>query len=609
MRSLGIVVVGLGLISTITEWPRGLLLLGCGVVFLVIPRIVHPTPRVHGVFYPALLAGSLEALVLSVIFYTASVPNFAQPSDLATSAYYALVGFSAALFFAGLTDYSVHSNRVAIEQKLESLEQRLFGDERRTVPPSPPHAPASPPFPELVNRDGKPSMLVVTLLIIGIALSGVGGAFWLAYSTGEVDHISGTTSGIGLGWNPTYPPAFYPQISLGIQPSLNGSQTSALVFNVYGQLYTNKTFTFDFVSPFIITKQVGRYGNGNWSYTNSSGYGSDIYYNYTPSPNSTDTNLEGDAVFHFENLPYLSDHGASTVFLPFAASIPRQLMPNSNTTFGYIIVSGVNYNVYLVLPVGDPVTSGYPSFEPSTTYLSPTKGGATQSLEFTVNGTGSLSLSYENPSSVQTFQNYLTAAIFLLTIGVTTTFSAAFELARGRSAVRLEQPPPPNVQPEAAVGQMPPNVQDRRVRVIEFVGTLGLLFGLVTALLQESFPKGVIAILIAIIILFMTFAFLAYASVSMNPNHERTRTFLQAMCASFGGLVGFFFAAAFALALVQATGDFVAALGLAVTIAVFIIVPSVTGILICLGLVRAMMFAFDRLSPQQQAAPAAQAQA
>jgi len=197
-------------------------------------------------------------------------------------------------------------------------------------------------------------------------------------------------------------------------------------------------------------------------------------------------------------------------------------------------------------------------------------------------------------------------AIVLITLGLVAP--CLFWIARRRRRpIALPAPAAPVPVPPTAPavrGQNPPGADDRRTKTLEFVGTLGGLLGVIVTLLVESLPTPVRVLFTTVVILFIIFAFLAYASVSIGWERERTNAFLRMFCATFSGLIAMSFAVTFTLALVEVASDFDKALGFVGTVVAFIVLVGAFSIAIYYGFARTMVFAFEQMTPPVAAQPA-----
>jgi hypothetical protein len=128
---------------------------------------------------------------------------------------------------------------------------------------------------------------LVFLFVVGVALSIYGGILLSQFGSAQVDNIGVLTNGIGWDWFPGNPEdnVFTPEVDL--TPSVNDSGLSSLFFVLNADLYSNTTFTFGFVSPYLILSKILFDKNGNWSYSNVENAGSVITFSHMPKLNST----------------------------------------------------------------------------------------------------------------------------------------------------------------------------------------------------------------------------------------------------------------------------------------------------------------------------------
>jgi hypothetical protein len=122
-----IFLIGIGVIYTLIS-ESGLWILGAGFGFFVLWLTFHGKRPTTGLLYPSLFAGATELFIVALAFYAANFASFLKSGELPITLYYSLLALSVAFFLAGVTDYGVRSSRIATEQKIQRLEQRLFGD-------------------------------------------------------------------------------------------------------------------------------------------------------------------------------------------------------------------------------------------------------------------------------------------------------------------------------------------------------------------------------------------------------------------------------------------------------------------------------------------------
>ncbi len=277
-------------------------------------------------------------------------------------------------------------------------------------------------------------VILITTLISGVLLSGAGVGVYISNSTsgGSYDNLSSIDTGVILGWDPYDSPVIHPIIQIGVAPFINKSQTSDIIFDIEGTIDTNKTFTFGFISPFLITS-VREFGQGNWSYQNVRDLGSTIYYTFKLNSTLTGGFLAGNAVFYFTNLPARVDHGSYMVFIPFGGGLTFQFQSAMNMTHVFTYDHGQNFLFDLDIPLTYRVTSSYPAFSSPIPELGPLCCGIQQSLQalqYQLNGTAALSVNYEDSETISQFSASQSRELFFLGLGVPLLLSSLLELAK-----------------------------------------------------------------------------------------------------------------------------------------------------------------------------------
>ena len=141
------------------------------------------------------------------------------------------------------------------------------------------------------------------------------------------------------------------------------------------------------------------------------------------------------------------------------------------------------------------------------------------------------------------------------------------------------------------------NESDPRLRMVEFIVTLGGLLGIITSLLQDLLVPEARTAFVTFIVLFIVFAFLAYATVATTSPRRTIQFALAGFSATFSGLL----VVSFSIPLSNAS------LGIALLSEKYIgVYPAITiYILLLFGLVyliyrlmtRAIMRAFGRMAP------------
>ena len=269
-------------------------------------------------------------------------------------------------------------------------------------------------------------IILSVTLILGTAFCVFGGYKWYSSSGSSYDHLAATGTSVILGWDPYDSSADHPNIYIGVEPFLNGTITSALIINILGTIYTNKTFTFGFISPFIISSV--EWERGNWSYQNVSDLGSIIYYTYRLNSSLRSGFLSGSSVFYFTNLPARNDHGSYTVFIPFGTLLSSQFHMTHFFTFN----RDQEFSFRLDIPLTYIVTSSYPPFSSTTAAGNSSSQTPLQSLLYNLNGTAGLSVTYEDSEAVDNFAVSQNQELFSLGLGVPLLLSSLLEVARRR---------------------------------------------------------------------------------------------------------------------------------------------------------------------------------
>jgi hypothetical protein len=299
---------------------------------------------------------------------------------------------------------------------------RMPEREKQTWHPMAPH-----------KRPSMKAVLLIVTLVSGVALVCMGFAIQVQISGGIHYNPSTFSAGVIVGWDP-FNASVNPQIAIGIAPFINDTVTSSLIITINGVGFINGPFTFGFISPFIISSAQG-YG-GNWSYQNVSNLGSIIYYRQRM--NFTQTVLQGSSDFKFTNLPGRFDHGSYRVFIPFAGGYTYQFQSAMNLTYRITYDQGTqNFLFDLDIPWTYLVTSSYPSFVSDRPQFGPLCCGLVQkppleALEFHLNGSTSVSVSYENSDTVSHFMALQNLELFSLGLGVPLTLSSLLEFAKLR---------------------------------------------------------------------------------------------------------------------------------------------------------------------------------
>src|SRR5208282_5733032 len=156
---------------------------------------------------------------------------------------------------------------------------------------------------------------------------------------------------------------------------------------------------------------------------------------YTQKMNTTHVNINGQAVFSFNNLPGKDDHGSYQVFIPFTGGIPSQLWEPVFNTYYFTYDQGVhNFLLDLDIPWSYAVTSSFPLFITTKSQLPPFCCGVLQqplqSLQYNLTGNTSLSVSYENSTAVTQFMTEQNLELFYLALGIPLLLSSLFEFAK-----------------------------------------------------------------------------------------------------------------------------------------------------------------------------------
>jgi hypothetical protein len=276
------------------------------------------------------------------------------------------------------------------------------------------------------------SIILVGTLLLGGLLSATGVYTWGSTLGGSYDNLASIGTSTILGWDPYESPAVHPIIEIGVVPFQNNSLISVLIFNIMGTIYTNKTFTFGFISPFLISA-VGE-EQGNWSYRNVANLGSIVYYTYRMNSSLEYGNLAGNSVFYVTNLPSRFDHGSYQVFIPFGGGFTPQFESAMNLTRNFVYDRGSeNFKFDLDIPLTYQIVGSYPSFTSTIPVLGPVCCGSQKplkALEYELNGSTALSVSYEDSEAISSFAASQSLELFCLGLGVPLLLSSSLELAR-----------------------------------------------------------------------------------------------------------------------------------------------------------------------------------
>ncbi|MGD0550564.1 MAG: hypothetical protein ABSA81_08490 [Candidatus Bathyarchaeia archaeon] len=294
----------------------------------------------------------------------------------------------------------------------------LIDEERRTL--------SKTPSLKTITR-----IILIVTLVLGVLLSANGAYTWGSSLGGSYNNLASIGTSTILGWDPSDLRAVHPIIGIGVVPFQNSSLTSVLIFNIMGTIYTNKTFTLEFISPLLIGA-VGE-ERGNWSYQNVANLGSIVYYTYKLNSSLEYGDLAGISVFYVTNLPARFDHGSYRIFIPFGGGLTPQFQSAMNMTRLTIYRGSANFEFDLDIPLTYRITSSYPSFTSTKPVLGPVCCGSQkplQALEYELNGSAALSASYEDSEAISNFAASQSLELFCLGLGVPLLLSSALELAR-----------------------------------------------------------------------------------------------------------------------------------------------------------------------------------
>ena len=280
-------------------------------------------------------------------------------------------------------------------------------------------------------------ILLIVTLIFGFYFSVNGLQIFWRNSATPYNNLGSVSTGVVLGWAPQNASEVNPIISMGVLPFLDNNETSDIIFNIFGTIYTHRTFTFGFISPFLIRSLEETNGVGHWSYQNVADLGSVIYYNFALNPSLTGGSLGGSAIFYFSNMPATIDHGTYTIAIPFGAGLTSQFQSAANLTDFPSYATGRKFEFLLDIPLSFAVLDSYPSFSPSVSSPVPVLGpkccgvqGAYQALPYELNGTSGLFVRYENSTEADIYVTSQSWEFFYFGVGIPLILSSVVEIAR-----------------------------------------------------------------------------------------------------------------------------------------------------------------------------------
>lgn len=162
---------------------------------------------------------------------------------------------------------------------------------------------------------------------IGVTVYGISQLYPQLGNSGS--NINSESAGIGFGWGPPNPSEVYVSyIGMAFSPRVNNTDISSLWIEINANINTSRTFTFAFMSPFLLTKCFTT--ENGWSTETIGGNSSIIYLDYTAPANRSKygSQIIDTIGCDFTGLPTAYDHGKYTVIIPFGAGSPSWLWGN-----------------------------------------------------------------------------------------------------------------------------------------------------------------------------------------------------------------------------------------------------------------------------------------
>jgi hypothetical protein len=135
--------------------------------------------------------------------------------------------------------------------------------------------------------------------------------------------------------------------------------------------------------------------------------------------------------------------------------------------------------------------------------------------------------------------------------------------------------------------------------MIEVMLTLGGFLGIITSLLQDLLVTQAKTSFVVIIVLFMVFGFLAYASVSIPLPANIVRIYVGGLGATFAGLIVIALSIPLSNATVGIAIQSVSYIGVVGAIVIYLVLLFALIFVIYWVIVRAVLFTFRQLAPDR----------
>jgi hypothetical protein len=157
-----------------------------------------------------------------------------------------------------------------------------------------------------------------------------------------------------------------------------------------------------------------------------------LYMNYEPNASQSST-IFANAVFTFSNLPYRDDRGTYTVYFPFGGTLTLPFEEAMHPTHQIALVGNPTVDVFIDLPLTDPIINSFPSYDSSVTSLNPNLTSSTlQSLHYRFNRTTAITVEFQQIGETNFYSLIQSTGFLLLGIGLPLLFTVMVEIRNHR---------------------------------------------------------------------------------------------------------------------------------------------------------------------------------